>query len=83
MRNRSLTPKPSWLDAFTFFFIEMAILFEYVLWVCDTLGSSISAKLLEIEPRLCTYMYFRGATANLSQTRPNILPQFFLTCCFL
>ena len=25
----------------------------------------------------------RGATANLSQARPNILPQFFLTGCFL
>ena len=38
----------SGLDAFTFFFIKMAILFEYILWVCDTLGSSTSAKLLEI-----------------------------------
>ena len=25
----------------------------------------------------------RGATANLSQARPNILPQNFLTGCFL
>ena len=26
---------------------------------------------------------FRAATANLSQARPNILPQIFLTGCFL
>ena len=25
----------------------------------------------------------RAATVNFSQTRPNILPQFFLTGCFL
>ena len=30
-----------------------------------------------------TQLLFRGATANLSQARPNILPQFFLTGCFL
>ena len=28
-------------------------------------------------------LHCRGATANLSQARPNILPQIFLTSCFL
>ena len=54
MGNRSLTPKLSGLDAFTFFLLKWQFYLstyyaEYpVLWVCDTLGSSISAKLLEI-----------------------------------
>ena len=28
-------------------------------------------------------IYSMGATTNLSQTRPNMLPQIFLTHCFL
>ena len=30
-----------------------------------------------------TPRFIRGATANLSQARPNILTQIFLTGCFL
>ena len=32
---------------------------------------------------LCRPCYVRDATVNLSQARPNVLPQFFLTTCFL
>ena len=32
---------------------------------------------------LCRLVRFRSATANLSQARSNILPQIFLTGCFL
>ena len=49
----------------------------YVFWCVHTSQRQTLQKRVQAEK------YCRDATANLSQARPNILPQFFLTCCFL
>ena len=43
----------------------------------------VDSRLVYLIEDLTDMILSRGATANLSQARPNILTQIFLTGCFL
>ena len=64
----------------TYFKFDFIKLFFFKIGKQDLLDGE---PLKEAVPTLFSYYLLRGTTVNLSQARPNILPQIFLTSCFL